>query len=322
MNRNDFLNMIEGTVPVNPQMLREVYELIDIFPYFQSAHLLLLKGLYNNADVKFDNQLRNSAIHVSDREVLYWLLRTDAPGETGKIEAKKKIDRKTEIITDTQQTVIESAKNSEYLINEIEKDSDDAKNGEISDLSNPISGHSIVIDAEPDSIDPAEILFLPDDDITAAEDRVFFMDPGFSIPERSDLLELDLDEDTNDMSAGEETDGNNQDISDKNIRKQLQSELIDKFISANPRIEPQKDKTNVQADDLSRPFVEERGELVTETLAKIYINQGYYSKAIDIYEKLSLKFPEKSSYFASQIEKVKELFKKVKRWEFIFLFRY
>jgi len=194
MNRTDFLNMITDLCPVNRQMLGEVYDLIEIFPYFQSAHLLLLKGLYINADVKFENQLRNSAIHVSDREVLYWLLRTDTPAKTDKIVIEGKIDVKTEIIADTQQTVIESAKNSEFLINEIEKDSADARNGEISDLSNPISGHSIVIDAEPDSVDPAEILFLPDDDIPTADEKVFFMDPGFSIPERSDLLELDLED--------------------------------------------------------------------------------------------------------------------------------
>ena len=98
MNRNDFLNMIEDTVPVNRQMIGEVYELIDIFPYFQSAHLLLLKGLYNNADVKFENQLRNSAIHVGDREVLYWLLNeTKTPDETEKIDIKQDNDLKTEI---------------------------------------------------------------------------------------------------------------------------------------------------------------------------------------------------------------------------------
>ena len=77
MNRNDFLNMIENSSSVNRQMIGEIYELIDIFPYFQSAHLLLLKGLYRNSDVKFENQLRNSAIHINDRDVLYWLLKDD-----------------------------------------------------------------------------------------------------------------------------------------------------------------------------------------------------------------------------------------------------
>ena len=63
MNRNDFLNMIGNTVVVDRQMIREVNELIEVFPYFQSAHLLLLKGMYTNEDVKFENQLRTSAIH-------------------------------------------------------------------------------------------------------------------------------------------------------------------------------------------------------------------------------------------------------------------
>jgi hypothetical protein len=310
MNRNDFLNMIEGNVPVNHQMLGEIYELIKIFPYFQSAHLLLLKGLYYNADVKFENQLRNSSIHVGDREVLYWLLRTNITAEPEKNETKSQIYAKEEIVADTQQTVIESAKNSELLINEIEKNSTNAKEGGESDSLNQVSGHSIVIEDEPDNTEPERVLFLPDDDIATSEDKVFFMDPGFTIPERSDLLELDLEENKFDVSQDEEPNGDIQNLSDVNARRQLQSELIDKFIIANPRIEPQKDKTYVQPDDLAKPYIEEKGGLVTETLAKIYVSQGYYSKSIDIYEKLSLKFPEKSSYFASQIEKVKEYLKK------------
>ena len=61
--------------------------------------------------------------------------------------------------------------------------------------------------------------------------------------------------------------------------------------------------------DLSEPGSEEKGTFITETLARIYVNQGYYTKAINIYEKLTLQFPEKSAYFASRIEKIKELIK-------------
>jgi len=246
--------MITDHYPVNRQMLGEVYDLIEIFPYFQSAHLLLLKGLQDCADVKFENQLRNSAIHIADREVLYYLLNTKTLPVVEQIEPTTEKPVPYDIDFETQQIVIESATNSEQLISEIEH------NSEVSS-------------------------------------------PG-------DLLELDLEETTPDLT---------EDIT-KNIgqfnnsatvsKKQLQSELIEKFIITNPRIEPNKEKSSLPVEDISKSFVEGKGGFFTETLARIYVNQGYYSKAIDIYEKLSLKFPEKSSYFASQIEKVKEFLKK------------
>jgi len=305
MNRFDFLNMIENSVPVTRQMISEVSELIGIFPYFQSAHLLLLKGLYYNEDVKFENQLRNSAIHINDREILYWLLKSNTSFEDVKAEPSVNTI-KEEIVTDTEQTVIESARNSEFMISEIEKDI----SGESPDDMHNTTSHQVMIATEPDNTEPAGVVLLLEEETSPSEDKVFFMDPGFSIPEHSDLLELDLDEDHAMDYLPEDNKTETQDGININSRKLLQSELIDKFIIANPRIEPQKDKTYVSNEDFSKPFVEETASLVTETLAKIYVNQGYYSKAIDIYEKLSLKFPEKSSYFASQIEKVKEYIKK------------
>ncbi len=74
MNKGDFLRLIESNTPIDRNLLVEINELVNIFPYFQTAHLLFLKGLKDNSDVRFENQLRNCAIHIADREVLYKFL--------------------------------------------------------------------------------------------------------------------------------------------------------------------------------------------------------------------------------------------------------
>ena len=309
MNRNEFINMIEDKIQVNRQMVGEVYELLDIFPYFQSAHMLLLKGLQNNADVKFENQLRNSSLHIADREVLYYLLKTITPGKTEKEEVRHYEATAEEREFDNQQTVIESAKNSEQFISEIEKDSV-ASRKEQADNASLLHSHSILVSSDAETMDSEGVMLLMDEDQAPNEDKIFYMDPGFSVPDYSDLLELDTDNGRA-LITDEETVSPEMSGTDAGSNKKLvQSELIDKFILANPRIESVKDASKAPLEDISSPFTESDGGFVTETLARIYINQGYYSKATDIYEKLSLKFPEKSSYFASQIEKVKEYLKK------------
>lgn len=82
--------------------------------------------------------------------------------------------------------------------------------------------------------------------------------------------------------------------------------IIDKIIEADPgRIKLGSNKFFTPASDAKQSLLENE-HLVTETLAKIYALQGNISKAIRAYEILSLKFPQKSVYFASLIEKLKK----------------
>lgn len=56
----------------------------------------------------------------------------------------------------------------------------------------------------------------------------------------------------------------------------------------------------------NRPKAPDTDEVITETLAGIYYSQGFYRRAIDIYKKLILFYPEKNTYFAALIERCKE----------------
>jgi hypothetical protein len=81
-------------------------------------------------------------------------------------------------------------------------------------------------------------------------------------------------------------------------------DIIEKFIREEPGISRQKSEFFNPNESAIKSSLDD-DEIVSETLAQLYHNQGNTPKAIKIYEKLSLLFPEKSRYFAAQIEKLK-----------------
>jgi hypothetical protein len=85
--------------------------------------------------------------------------------------------------------------------------------------------------------------------------------------------------------------------------KEKKIELIDKFLEVRPKITPRKEDfsllniaDNPESDD---------NQFVTETLAKVYLAQGHLNKAIEAYEILGLKYPEKNTFFADRIRDIK-----------------
>jgi hypothetical protein len=84
---------------------------------------------------------------------------------------------------------------------------------------------------------------------------------------------------------------------------QKTKQIIDRFIETDPRITPAR-SSFYSPVNMAKRSVQESDDLVSETLARIYAQQGNFQKAIHLYELLSLKFPEKSLYFAALIEEL------------------
>jgi hypothetical protein len=93
-------------------------------------------------------------------------------------------------------------------------------------------------------------------------------------------------------------------INDEVPKVEKKLDLIDEFIKNSPKIEFSKEEKSNNEIPIDTNI---KDELITETLAKIYVTQKKFNKAIKAYDILSLKYPKKSSFFADQINDIKKL---------------
>jgi hypothetical protein len=145
---------------------------------------------------------------------------------------------------------------------------------------------------------------LAKDDVEAGE----LTDKGSRLPDVGDVSELAESHSFSDWldRFQPDYDSYSQPTEITNPRRSPQDDLIDRFLREKPRIEPRSPLEDDEPPvDMSARNSSFQDEFLTETLARIYVQQKHYKRAIYAYEKLCLKYPEKYSYFADQIDQIK-----------------
>ena len=246
----DIVELIEHPERMDRDTLYELRSLLALYPYFQTARLLMLQNLYLLHDPSFDQELRQAAIYITDRKVLFQMIeaahyqlkvQNTQPELVDRLDADDRDSRTLSLIDD--------------FLDSLPKDeSQQEKKGKRKPT-------------------PAD----------AAVDYVAY------------LLESESDEDREQAAE---------------VPQLIGQSLIDSFINndkgkiilnENPTLKP-----DLDADTVDRQKEGEEGYF-TETLARIYIKQGNYSKALEIIQQLSLDNPKKNVYFADQIRFLQKL---------------
>ena len=74
MNRPDFITLVKEPSAIMKMDPSEIKNIIDQYPYFQTAHMIYSAFLSSSDDILLYDQLKTSAAHINDRSMLYWLL--------------------------------------------------------------------------------------------------------------------------------------------------------------------------------------------------------------------------------------------------------
>ena len=244
----EIVELIKHPERLDRDTLYELRSLLALYPYYQTARLLLLRNLYLLHDPTFDEELRRAAIYITDRRVLFNMIEA----------AHYKLPSYT---TQTSQT---------------------NKSNKVSPSgSRTISLIDDFLDSIPKEEAPADKKRKP----TPADAAVDYVAYLMEVEPESQVM------------PGE-------------IPQMPGQDLIDSFINIDKGKFTLADVPLPESPEEKEPENTSEGveeEYFTETLARIYIKQGRYSKALEIIQRLSLQVPKKNAYFADQIRFLEKL---------------
>jgi hypothetical protein len=279
MNKDHLLKFVQNPEQITANDKQSLAELVRTFPFFHTAHLLFLYNLKKTDSEEYDQQLRESAIYISDRRILFNLIYGIGTMAPSIIEDAEKP-------TDVDKTQNEPGITLSETKQELEKETP------------PL--------ATPREAGQTELLEIDENLTQGYTENEHAREVEFSL--LSEKL-FDINHITPDptFELEEEPHSNNP----GNKSQPASFDLIEKFIEENPAFVPNKVDFSEEREDISAHSIVDNEDVATETLAMVFENQKLYDKAVSIYEKLILKFPEKRAYFASRIEELRNNLKQL-----------
>lgn len=298
ITRQQILGFIEDTRSLAGDDVADILNLAKRYPYCQTLQLLKIIGLKNNDDIEYKNQLNLASVYSGDRHLLYEyiirenLLQTIAAGESEPGEAVPGPEQAEDQLHSSAESEVAEAPVEHTPTEETEKAASESVLNPLP-LEEQILQAAMVHTAELEvdhSLKKLPVLQQPEAKTPPANAPLTFSQW---------LLQKDGKAVAPKKPAEEAPTTSPEDSA------LAEKDLIDTFIETKPQISPVK-ASFFSPVNMGKMSLIEDESFVTETLAGIYMKQGEYKKAIRAYENLSLKFPEKKTYFARLIKEAEE----------------
>jgi len=308
MKLEQLIELVKSPAQAGEEHISSIEKILNDYPYFQTAHLLYAKALQSSNHINYRNALKKTAVVAGSRTVLYRLIQL--PSETVKISITKQEEVKQIPIEKVEKTVSNVSITYNVIPNVKTENTEIQNKEEIKQAIPEIKEHQsekeksleeVILNPVLEAYVDTEILKITEKESPETSEKSF-TDWLKTVAEHTPVADNSLKSEERQKEKTEEP---------KKIRtKSEKQQMLDKLINEDMRISRvARDKDFSGAVEKSKSSVIENEDLVTETLAKIYKMQGNHNKAIRAYEILSLKFPEKSAYFATLIQEIKNSLK-------------